>query len=141
MGHRPIARVPKPLALELFNVGDVRASDDAPANHRVCASDNHPILGLRVRRPAHDQRTTAADHDRSVPPSSANQFLWYGDAGAPCDIGSALSDELFNIEAVLSVNLCFIGSDERQLVERNVSQPDSKLDELFLRASRRYSNK
>src|SRR5215510_15298938 len=140
-GSPPHSPSTKPLALELFNVGDVRASDNSPPNHRVCASDDHAIIGLRVRRPSHDQRTTAADYHRSVPPSGANQFVGDDNTGSPCDIGGALSDELFDIEAVLFVNLCFIGSDERQLVERNVSQPDSKLDELFLRACRRYSNK
>jgi hypothetical protein len=121
MGHRAVARVPEPLALELFNVGDVGASDDSPANHRVRASDNHPIIGLRVRRPANNQRTATADHDRSVPSAGANQFFWYDDAGAPCNIGGALRDELFHIEAVLFINPCFIGSDERHFIERNVS--------------------
>src|SRR5262245_56762477 len=127
MGHRPIARVPKPLALELFNVGDVRASDDSPANHRVCTSDNHAIIGLRVRRPAHDQRTTAADYHRSVPPSGANQFFGDDNTRSPCDIGGALSDELFDIEAVLFVNLCFIGSDESSLLSETSPSPTRSL--------------
>src|SRR5262249_54674784 len=113
----------RPYALETVNVVNVRARDNSPPNHRVCESNDHAIIGLRVRRPSHDQRTTAADYHRSVPPSGANQFFGDDNTGSPCDIGGALSDELFDIEAVLFVNLCFIGSDERQLVERNVSQP------------------
>ena len=141
MGHCAIARVTETLALELFNRGDAGTSDDAPAHHGVRASDNHAVVGLSVRRPANNHRAAAADHNRSVPPASANQFFRHGDAGAPRDVGGALRDELLHVEAVLCINPRLVGGDERHLIERNVAQTDPELDELLLRAGRTYSDK
>src|SRR5215469_189518 len=140
MGHRAVAGVAESFALELFNAGEVRASNESPAHHRVSARDNHTIIGLRVRRPSNNHRTTATDHDWGVPTACANQLFWHRDAAASCNRGGARRNKLFHVEAILFVNPCFIGSDERDFVERNISQPNAKFDELFLGACGRYGN-
>ena len=135
MGHRAVARVAESFAFELLDAGDVGARDDAPAHHGVGASDDHAIVRLRIRRPADDQRTAAADHDRSIPTAGVNKFLGYDNTAAARDIRRARRNKLLDVETVLLVNPRLIGSHKRHLVERNISQPNAELDESFLRAN------